>query len=119
MLLGLNAPELLDNYTEVEYDNGTYEVTVWWTKSDCAPDDVKYNITLIDTSSQEAVNIITKLTQRTIYLKLGVRYTVTISAELCDGDLTSEMSNMLVLDSPGTYESGMWYLYTCTLTWFH
>ena len=106
MYIGLNPPVLLDNYTMVKMDNGAYEVTVWWTKGNCAPDDVEYNLTLTDTSSEGAVNNVTKQTQTTLYLNQGTKYVIAVTAQLCDGDLKSETSNELTL-----YISGM----ACTI----
>ncbi|CAI8037894.1 hypothetical protein GBAR_LOCUS21168 [Geodia barretti] len=100
---GLNAPVLLDNYTMLKMDNGTYEVKVWWTKGNCAPDDVEYNLTLTNTSSEEAVNnYVTKQSQQTLYLNPGIEYVIAVTAQLCDGDLKSETSNKLTLYIPGT-----------------
>ena len=101
MYIGLNAPVLSENYTVVKMDNGTYEVTVWWTKGNCAPDDVEYNLTLTDTSSEEALNNVTKQTQQTLCLNPGIEYVVAVSAQLCGGDLKSETSNELTLYIPG------------------
>ena len=102
MYIGLNPPVLLDNYTMVKMDNGAYEVTVWWTKGNCAPDDVEYNLTLTDTSSEEAVNnYVTKQTQKTLYLNASIEYVIAVTAQLCDGDLKSETSNELTLYIPG------------------
>ena len=105
MYIGLNAPVLLDNYTVVNMDNGTYKVTLWWTKGTCAPDDVEYNLTLTNTSSKETLKV-TKQTQTTLYLNPGIEDVIAVTAQLCDGDLKSETSNELTL-----YISGM----ACTI----
>jgi hypothetical protein len=94
---GLNAPVLSENYTEIKMDNGTYEVTVWWTKGNCAPDDVEYNLTLTNTFSKDTLNNVTKQTQMTLYLNQGTKYVIAVTAQLCDGDLKSETSNELPL----------------------
>ena len=101
MYIGLNAPVLSENYTVVKMDNGTYEVTVWWTKGNCVPDDVEYNLTLTDTSSEGAVNNVMKQTQTTLYLNQGIKYVIAVTAQLCDGDLKSETSNELPLYCAG------------------
>ena len=91
---------LSENYTEVKMDNGTYEVTVWWTKGNCAPDDVEYNLTRTNTSSKETLKV-TKQTQTTLYLNPGIEYVIAVTAQLCDGDLKSETSNELTVYIPG------------------
>ena len=102
MYIGLNAPVLLDNNTKgVKMDNGTYEVTVWWTKGSCAPDDVEYNVTLSFASSEEAPNNVTKQTQTTLYLNPGIKYVIAVTAQLCGGDLKSETSNELTFNFAG------------------
>ena len=101
-IIGLNAPVLLDNNTEgVKMDNGTYEVTVWWTKGNCTPDDVEYNLTLTVASSEEALNKVTKQTRTTLYLNPGIEYVIAVTAQLCGGDLKSETSNERTLNISG------------------
>ena len=99
--VGLNAPVMSDNYTEVERDNGIYDVTVWWTKGDCAPDDVVYNLTVIDLSQHESVNYATQQTQYTLPINQSVYYTATVVAQLCNGYLMSSQSNDVDLYIPG------------------
>ena len=100
MNIGLNAPVLLDNYTMVKMDNGTFEVTVWWTKGNCAPDDVEYNLILTVASSEEALKV-TKQAQKTLYLNASIEYVIAVTAQLCGGDLKSETSNKLTVYIPG------------------
>ena len=90
-----------ENYTEVERDNGIYDVTVQWTKGDCAPNDVMYNITVTDLSQQESMNYITQQTQYTLPINQSVYYTATVVAQLCNGYLMSNQSNEVVLHIPG------------------
>ena len=99
--VGLNAPVMSKNYTEVERDDGMYDVTVWWTKGDCAPDDVMYNLTVTDLSQKESVNYSTQQTQYTLPINQGVNYTTTVVAQLCNGYLMSSPSNEVVLYIPG------------------
>ena len=86
-----------ENYTEVKRDNGMYDVTVWWTKGDCAPDDVVYNLTVTDLSQQESVNYSTQQTQYTLPINQSVNYTATVVSQLCNGYLMSNPSNKVVL----------------------
>jgi hypothetical protein len=116
---GLNAPVLSENYTEIKMDNGTYEVTVWWTKGNCAPDDVEYNLTLTNTFSKDTLNNVTKQTQMTLYLNQGTKYVIAVTAQLCDGDLKSETSNELPLyfaDTPSPITLGATIMPTTTIT---
>ena len=95
--IGLKAPMLSENYNFSKMDNRNYEATVWWTNGDCAPDDVEYNLT-IERSSQKVVNNVTNQTQITLTnLNQGIKYAVTVKAQLCDGNLTSNASNKLFL----------------------
>ena len=94
---GLNAPVLSENYTVVKIDNGTYEVTVWWTNGNCAPDDVEYNLTLTDISTEEAVIFVTNQTQMTLTrLNWGIEYSLTVNTQLCDGNLKSKASQKIL-----------------------
>ena len=71
---------LSEIYNVIEFDNGTYEATVWWTDGDCVPDDVEYNLTLTDQLSAQAVDYIMKQRQMTLTnLTLGIEYTVSVS----------------------------------------
>ena len=116
--IGLIAPVLLENYTE-NNNNGTYDVTVWWTKGNCAPDNIEYNLrlTITDKSSQKVVNYITKETQMTLlHIIRGIEYTVTVTAQLCNGNLMSNTSNKLSLNIIG--KNHYWPISTpCMQAW--
>ena len=74
-------------------ENGFYEVTLQWTKGYCAPDDVEYNLTVTDASSQE--HYITHLSEITVKLNQSITYMVYVRAQHCNGAIMSETSNIL------------------------
>lgn len=72
-----------------------------WTKGNCAPDDVEYSLSITDLSSKETVNNLTQQTQMTLHLNQGIKYKIFIKAQLCNGNVTSETSNEIVLHITG------------------
>ena len=86
---------LSENYTVVKMDSGVHEVTLQWTKGYCAPDDVEYNLTVTDSSSQE--HHITHLSEITVQLNQSFTYMVYVRAQHCNGTIMSETSNILYI----------------------
>ena len=86
------------NYSFFEVSN-EYEVPLFWTEDECTPHDVEYVLTVTNSSSSELY--VTNFTSLTLNFSGGVKYTVTVTVQLCKGNVTSDKSNPLTIEFPG------------------
>ena len=90
-----------ENYTVLDiFDNETYAARVLWTRGNCTPEDVVYTVIVTDWVSQKTRTYITKLTETTQYFNQGINYTISVRAQFCNGNLTSEESNKIYVFEP-------------------
>lgn len=76
-------------------------MTVWWTKDDCTPNDVEYILSVTNSSSPGPMHYDTTLTQLNLTLYFGIKYNITVTAQLCGGRIKSEKSDQLHLHFNG------------------
>ena len=93
----LTTPSI--NYTRSTSKDEIYNVTVWWTKDDCTPNDVEYIVSVTNSSSPGPMYHVKTLMQLNLTLYCGIEYNITVTAQLCSGRIKSETSNQLRLYS--------------------
>ena len=93
--IDLTTPSI--NYMRSTSNGEIYNVTVWWTKDDCTPNDVEYIVSVTNSSSPGPMYHVTTLTQLSLTLYFGIEYNITMTAQLCSGRIKSETSNQLRL----------------------
>lgn len=85
-----------------DYNDDTYNVTVFWEEAEGTRDDVEYVVSLLDIyTSDETLRNITMKTNIDLTLHWGTEYIVTVSSQSCNGTITSDASNQLVLPPIG------------------
>ena len=87
----LNAPLLLDDCNEVAEN----AITVFWTDNGCTPDDVEYVVSVTNSTHSDPEKHVTKHYNLTLNVTEGVDYTITVTAQLCGGTVSSDSSKPL------------------------
>ena len=78
-------------------------ITVFWRDDDCTPKNVDYIISVSNSTHPDPIKYITNLKNITLSLMKGIHYTITVTAQLCGGNVTSESSEPLHLYFPGLF----------------
>ena len=81
------------------------EVTVFWSVDDCTPQEVEYILSVKSSLFSAPMDYKTSQTNMTLSLHRGIQYNVTVTAQLCDGNVTSNPSNPLHLYISGKSKS--------------
>ena len=95
-ITGLNPP-VLNGFNEVDENT----ITVFWTDNDCTPDDVKYVVSVTNSNYVDPMEYKIKQLNITLSVVIGINYTISVSTELCGGNITSDSSDPLL------YSQGM------------
>ena len=95
----LNVPIL--NWYMVDADIN--RITVFWRDGDCTHKNVDYIISVSNLTHPDPINYVTNLKNITLSLMKGIHYTITVTAQLCGGNVTSESSEPLHLYFPGLF----------------
>ena len=86
----LNAP-LLNGCNEVNENT----ITVFWTDNGCTPDDVEYVVSVTNSAPSDPEKHVTNHKNITLIVTEGVNYTITVTAQLCGGTVSSDSSKSL------------------------
>ena len=87
----LNALLLLNGCNEM--DENTF--TVFWTDNGCTPDDVEYVVSVTNSTHSDPEKHVTNHKNITLNVTEGVNYTITVTAQLCGGTVSSDSSKPL------------------------
>ena len=86
----LNAPLLLNGCNEMDDT-----ITVFWTYNGCTPDDVEYVVSVTNSTHSDPEKYVTNEKNITLNAIQGTAYMITVTAQLCGGNVTSERSEPL------------------------
>ena len=87
----LNAPLLLNDCNEAKENT----ITVFWTENGCTPDDVEYVVSVTNSAHSDPEKHVTNHKNITLNATEGFDYTITVTAQLCGGSVTSDSSKPL------------------------
>ena len=76
---------------------------MFWSVDGCIPEEVEYILSVNSSLSSAPMDYITDYTNMTLSLHHGVKYNLTVTAQLCDGNVMSDPSNLLSLFFAGNY----------------
>ena len=76
-------------------------ITVFWRDDGCIPKNVKYIVSVGNLTHPDPIKYVTNLKNITLSLMKGVHYIITVTAQLCGGNVTSQSSEPLHLYFPG------------------
>ena len=76
-------------------------INVFWTDDGCIPNDVQYVLLVRNSTYPDPIKYITNLTNMTLAIMKGYEYNITIATQLCDGNITSQISEPLILNFQG------------------
>ena len=68
---------------------------MFWTDNGCTPDDVEYVVSVTNSAHSDPEKHVTNQKNITLNVTEGVNYTITVTAQICDGNITSESSKPL------------------------
>ena len=97
----LNVPII--NWYNIMMNEDMNTVVVYWGDDDCTPKDVKYIVSVGNSTHSDPIKYVTNLKNITLSLMKGIHYTITVTAQLCGGNVTSKSSEPLHLYFPGFY----------------
>ena len=86
----LNTP-LLNGCNEVDENT----ITVFWTDNGCTPNDVEYLVSVINSTHSDPEKHVTNHKNITLSAMQGITYMITVTAQLCGGNVTSDRSEPL------------------------
>ena len=95
-ITGLNPP-VLNGFNEVDENT----IIVFWTDNGCTPDDVEYVVSVTNSNYVDPMEYRAKQLNITLSVVMGINYTISVSTELCGGNITSDSSDLLL------YSQGM------------
>ena len=76
-------------------------ITVLWTNDGCTPNDVEYVLLVFNSTYSDPVKYVTNLMNTTLSIMKDTEYIITVTAQLCGGNVTSKSSEPLHLYFPG------------------
>ena len=89
------------NYRILPIDNGLYEVLIWWESDDIITNDTEYTVSVANSSYPfDPLNFVTTMNNITLILTEGAKYNISVTAQRCNGMLTSG-TGMISLDLSG------------------
>ena len=76
-------------------------IMVLWTNDGCTPNDVEYVLSVFNSTYSDPVKYVTNLMNVTLNVMKDYEYIITVTAQLCGGNVTSKSSEQLHLYFPG------------------
>ena len=83
---------------------------MFWSVDDCIPQEVEYILSVNSSLSSAPMDYTTNSTNMTLLLRCGIQYNLTVTAQLCDGNVMSNPSDPLPVFFSGNYNYAKWAL---------
>ena len=101
---GIEAPTL--SFIELTVKNNIHDVAIVWNDNNMFSD-IEYILSVSNSSSptRKPVEFVTTMMRKSLTLYAGVQYNISITAERCGGNLTSNFSAELTLYFEGLFFS--------------
>ena len=76
-------------------------IMVLWTNDGCTPNDVEYVLSVFNSTNSDPVKYVSNLMNTTLNVMKDYEYIITVTAQLCGGNVISKSSEQLNLYFPG------------------